>query len=239
VLPRRILRAVPAQAEEISLAERLRQGPLTLAYALQCAADIAVALGQLHAQARTHGNVNAGTVYVRDSSAHLAPGTGQESELHDVKCFGIVLHQLLHGFGTTPGQAIKTTDRLVASATELARRCISAEGARAIRRVVVEVRVLAILARQRSAEPAPAHPLPAVVAPAATAEFDLRPSRSLQATAEACPKCGSHYVYASKPRTWTERLTMKLGVSLHRCHRCYHRYCTLIGLRLSKNAPIA
>ena len=249
---RQALRAVPAQQAEITLAERLLQGPLTLAFALQSAADVAIALRQLHAQGKTHGKVSAETVLLRESSAHLAPGPGEESERHDVKSFGIVLLQLLRGLDSPSEHSAMSVDQLAASATELAQRCVAGDEATDMRKVVVELRVLALLARQRMAQPVPseAEPAPeppaqpaaaiqpiavAASAPAIVPEFNLEPVRDLPPSEESCPKCGSRYVYASKPRTWRESLGTSFGMSLRRCHRCYHRYLKLFGRKDARN----
>jgi hypothetical protein len=229
------LRAVSSNEPETTLAERLQQGPISLAYGLQCATDVAAALRQMHAQGRTHGQVGAEAVLLRETSARLAPGPGTASQGEDVARFGAVLYQLLHGCEPPADVAPKSMDKLVSAATHVAYLCLdSTSGAPPLdmRKVVTEVRVLALLARQRAAHAGPVPP------PALIPEFKLQPVRSLPPTDEACPKCGSHYVYESKPRTWLEALTRKLGGSLLRCHRCYHRYYTLMGLKLRKNAPI-
>jgi hypothetical protein len=216
------LHVVPSNEPEATLAERLRLGPLALAYALQCATDLAAAMRQLHAQGRTHGRVCADSVLLGETSARLASGPGAASQGEDVAQFGSVLHELLHG-------CEPAADKLLSAATGVANRCVNSECCD-LRKVVTELRVLALLARQRAAHPV-------AVLPAVVPEFKLEPVRSLAPTDEACPKCGSHYVYKSRPRTWVEGLTRKFGVSLHRCHRCYHRYCTVMGIRFGKNAP--
>jgi hypothetical protein len=241
------LRAVSSTEPETTLAERLRQGPLSIAYALQCATDIAAAMRQMHAQGRTHGRVCAEAVLLRETSARLAPGPGTRSQGEDVAAFGTLLYQLLHGCEPPAEVAVKSLDNVIAAATDVAYRCLnctSGESSLDMRRAVTEIRVLALLARQRAANPttpvatAAAVPPPSPALPVLLPEFELHPVRCLAPTDEACPKCGSHYVYDSKPRTWLESFTRKAGVSLHRCHRCYHRYCTVMGVKVSKNAPI-
>jgi hypothetical protein len=220
---------------------------LALEFALQCATDVAVALRNLHAQGLTHGRVCAESVFLRDTTARLALGPSElvVSRNADVCGFGTVLFQLVHGFEPPVEQPEQDGDSLVSAATELAYRCIEASPRDGpdVRRVLVELRLLALMARQRKVSPetpvAASRPRPsALEAPLVAPDFNLGTVQELLPGEERCPRCQSAYVYESKPRTWFEGLLSRFHVSLHRCHRCYHRYWKAMGISIGKESPL-
>jgi hypothetical protein len=262
---------------EFTLAERLARGPLSLAYALQCATDLATALRQLHADRYAHGSINAGTVLLRESNARLAPAypNSRASQHDDVAAYGAVLYQLVNGCappaGFTVTRPLPTAHRnnaegLAAAATDLAYRCMAShpENAPEMQKVLMEVRLLSVLSRQpevntperpnlipvpqapaaapvRSAPAEPAEPgtaddLPTF--PAVLPELNLTPVADLVPSDERCPKCRSNYVYESKARTWFERHFSRWNIPLCRCHRCYYRYCIVLGMKIRKESPL-
>jgi hypothetical protein len=233
---------VPSLGAEVTLAERLKLGPLSLAFALQSATDVAIALRKLHAEGRAHGAIDAQTILLRESSARLGPGSPDTVvSLHfDVMAFGAVLYQLVNGCeppldftDLRPARAAG----LAAAATDLAYRCMASrpESAPNMPRVLVEVRLLTVLARQRrTPEPVPTaiQPAHAVTQPLVLAD----PALEVKPGNQHCPVCGSAYVQKSKPRTWLETKFERFGIPLYRCHRCYHRYCIVLGHKFTKEA---
>ena len=53
----------------------------------------------------------------------------------------------------------------------------------------------------------------------------------------ACPKCDGSPVFVSRPRTFFERRLVSWNVPICRCHRCYHRYIVIGGMRIRKRMP--
>jgi hypothetical protein len=51
-----------------------------------------------------------------------------------------------------------------------------------------------------------------------------------------CPRCGSAYIYYSKGRNRFERLLIRLGIPICRCHRCYYRYIVFMRMNFPKGA---
>ena len=52
-----------------------------------------------------------------------------------------------------------------------------------------------------------------------------------------CPKCDGAPVYVSRPRTKFERMLRRWKIPICRCHRCYHRYILVAGMRIQKSMP--
>jgi hypothetical protein len=52
-----------------------------------------------------------------------------------------------------------------------------------------------------------------------------------------CPKCDGAPVYVSRPRTAFERRLVSWRIPICRCHRCYHRYIAIWGMRIHKSLP--
>jgi hypothetical protein len=52
-----------------------------------------------------------------------------------------------------------------------------------------------------------------------------------------CPKCDGAPVYVSRPRTKFERMLRRWKIPICRCHRCYHRYILVAGMRIHKSMP--
>jgi hypothetical protein len=52
-----------------------------------------------------------------------------------------------------------------------------------------------------------------------------------------CPKCDGAPVYISRPRTRFERMLRRWKIPICRCHRCYHRYILVAGMRIHKSMP--
>jgi hypothetical protein len=51
-----------------------------------------------------------------------------------------------------------------------------------------------------------------------------------------CPFCGGGFVYPSRPRNRLENLLKALGIQLNRCHRCFYRYVTVLGMVFQRRA---
>jgi hypothetical protein len=79
-------------------------------------------------------------------------------------------------------------------------------------------------------------PVPVPKERAATAEPlpTPRPNRGAVPVTAHCPKCGSPDVRESRPRSTWERLAVRAGVSLQRCHRCCHRFVRLGPISVAK-----
>ncbi len=43
-------------------------------------------------------------------------------------------------------------------------------------------------------------------------------------TVSGCPRCFSHYVHYSQPKSAVERILAWIGVRPHRCSQCFRRY---------------
>ena len=53
-----------------------------------------------------------------------------------------------------------------------------------------------------------------------------------------CPKCESADVYVSRPRSKFENMLVRWKFPLCRCHRCYHRWVTILRMRIAKDMPV-
>jgi len=59
----------------------------------------------------------------------------------------------------------------------------------------------------------------------------------ISADGAPCPKCDGAPVYVSRPRTKFERILRRWRIPICRCHRCYHRYIVVGGMRIHKGMP--
>lgn len=211
-----------------SLAARLEKGGLRLGYALRCAADIAATLREFQEDGRVHGNVGATSILLHPSGAVLVPPAGRAAETQargDIAAFGAVLYQMLLGHSRTGGgwfpEEAQGADRnspdgVRLAAVRLALRCLAAPPRRepAIQRVLTEVRLLGVLARQCEAQ-----------------------AREAPATRERCPQCGGGFIRDTKPRSPFERLLDRSRIPIHRCRRCDHGYVVMTGGPWVKKTP--
>lgn len=152
---------------EETLAERLTEGPLPLAFALHCATDVAAVLRELHLDGRAHGAVTPDSILLRPSGGVLPPPSfrsDQASPHADVAAFGSVLYEMLagckppEGVGAPSGPVPRTGPAgLRAAATRLAIRCLAspADARPAMQQVVTEVRLLWVMAREFEPKPPP------------------------------------------------------------------------------------
>jgi hypothetical protein len=165
-----------------TLAEILGQnGPLPLDVCLRHATDLATELREMHADGRVHGSVNTAHVLIRHSGVSLANAghRGLPDPLSDLTGFGGVLYAMLTGkaptgdeFRLVPAKppVVKGPGAIRASATRLAERCLSAErdSAPDFQKILTEVRLLSVMAKQFSADQLRLHvppPPPPIVFP--------------------------------------------------------------------------
>src|SRR5579863_5581900 len=145
-----------------SLAERLANGPLPVPYALLCATDVASTLRDLHQKGLAHGEVNLGSIRFGESGARLKPRgarTRFAEARSDVIAFGAVLYELMTGAKPPSDIHSVVVKRTAASdladvrndAIRIAAKCLGGEAE--IRQVLIELRILGILARRISATP--------------------------------------------------------------------------------------
>jgi hypothetical protein len=149
-----------------TLEEVLKErGPLPLDACLRNATDLAVALREMHADGRVHGTVDPAHVVVKGSGASLiqAEHRGLPDPLQDLTGFGMVLYAMLTGkapsgeeFRLVPAKPsmLKGPAAIRATATRLAERCLTAERETApdFQKVLTEVRLLSVMAKQFSSE---------------------------------------------------------------------------------------
>lgn len=162
-----------------TLEEVLKQnGPLPLDVCLKHATDLATSLREMHADGRIHGSVEPAHVVVRHSGVSLAQvdRRGLPDPLGDLTGFGVVLYAMLTGkaptgdeFRLVPSKpsVVKGPAAIRAAATRLAERCLTAErdSAPDFQKILTEVRLLSVMAKQFSADqlrlhvPPPAAPI--------------------------------------------------------------------------------
>lgn len=171
------------------LAQILEKGPLGLEPALRHATDVASALRELHEDGRSHGAVDPDHIVIRSSDAILLTGErrGYPDPLEDLLGFGNALYAMLTGrpagseeMRLLPGRpgALKGPSAVRAAALRLAERCLTAERDTApeFQKVVTEVRLLHVMAKQFSPDaagieaapiplPAPPSPVPMLIVP--------------------------------------------------------------------------
>jgi hypothetical protein len=157
-----------------NLAELLaQQGPLPLDQCLRHATEIALALREMHQEGRAHGGVDPEHVLLRHSGAMLLPAErrGYPDPLEDLIGFGGVLYAMLTGKGPSGDEmrlvpakptVLKGPAAVRASATRLAERCLSAERETApdLQKVLTEVRLLSVMAKQMGSESLSIHVAP-------------------------------------------------------------------------------
>ena len=162
-----------------SLAELIaRQGPLPLDQCLRIATDLAVSLRELHQDSRAHGSVDLEHVFVRHAGIALVAGErrGYPDPLDDLLGFGAVLYAMLTGrqpsgdeLRLVPAKppVIKGSGAVRAAATRLAERCLTAERDTApdLQKVLTEVRLLNVMARQLTTDRASIPVAPPVTFP--------------------------------------------------------------------------
>ena len=249
----------PGNPREESLAERLSSAPLPLPLALSYATDIAAALRALHYDGHPHGWVNAAAVVLTPEGAVLKGGhaSRQASLRSDIAAFGALLYEMIHAKKTGPDLPLPVVpctvprtgrEGLKLAASRLASRCLS-DDSLDMQKVATEVRLLKVLSRQLSISesgtpdpPQPAGPPGATVAPGlapAAGTRDALPDRAGDPPLDdaRCPRCGCPHVYISKPRTGVESFLGMIGSPVQRCHRCLHRYLTILGIHFTKVGP--
>ena len=244
--------------------------------ALRYAGEVAETLRALHDEGRFHGDVDPTAVRITTAGALLAPPNGHShlaTAQTDISAFGSLLYRMLTG--ATPNSAlpvlVSVGDRqsIRLRATRLAARCLGAvpDTPADIQKVATEVRLLSVLARQRSeeTEPEPASPPAAeietpapveieetVVATAPVASEMVEPlvtaapephihhDHEAQAASpeETCPRCGGSLGTNSRPRSAFEALLRTFGFPVRRCSRCFHRYVIFLGLPIHKAAHV-
>jgi hypothetical protein len=144
----------------------LAQGPLPLDAALRYATEIASALREMHLDGRAHGSVDPEHAVVRSTGIVLLTPErrGYTDPLGDLTGFGLMLYAMLTGkrpsreeLRLVPAKPaiVRGPAAVRASATRLAERCITAERETApdMQKVLTEVRLLHVMAKQFSAEP--------------------------------------------------------------------------------------
>jgi hypothetical protein len=140
-------------------------GPLALDVCLRYATDLATELREMHLDGRAHGNVDPAHVAVRSSGASLLQGErrGLPDPLLDLTGFGSVLYAMLTGkapsgdeFRLVPAKpsTVKGAAALRSSAKRLAERCFTAERETApdLQKILTEVRLLNVMAKQYSSD---------------------------------------------------------------------------------------
>jgi hypothetical protein len=145
----------------------LAQGPLPLDEALRYATEIAAALRELHLDGRAHGSVDPEHIVVRSAGVVLLQPErrGYTDALGDLTGFGLVLYAMLTGkkpsgdeLRLVPAKPamVKGPAAVRASATRLAELCLTAERDTApdMQKVLTEIRLLHVMAKQFSSEPA-------------------------------------------------------------------------------------
>jgi hypothetical protein len=141
------------------------KGPLPLDVCLRYATDLAVALREMHADGRIHGNVETAQVVIKNGGASLTQvgRRGLPDPLLDLTGFGAVLYAMLTGkaptgdeFRLVPAKPsmVKGPAAIRATSMRLAERCLTAERETApdFQKVLTEVRLLSVMAKQYSSE---------------------------------------------------------------------------------------
>ncbi|HEX3876918.1 MAG TPA: hypothetical protein VHW24_08030 [Bryobacteraceae bacterium] len=266
-----------------------------MSYALQCAADIANTLSEMHEQGRMHGAVGADSILLTATGAELVAPRGRPRYAEmaaEVAAFGSVLFEMMAGSRLTTGvdspaaaaKARTGEDTIHAAVSRLASKCIrtTSNTRDEMQRVWTDLRYLALQAKvfemeaQPAARPAPPQayasppkPTPPVTPPPQTgnaAASTVGPRRRVIASTSTvftpleakgflatdpadsndpipsgvrCPKCGLPYVYPSRPRSWLETLLAAWNSPPMRCHRCLHRFVTILGrFHFEKGSPM-
>ena len=152
------------------LSEILERGPLALEPALRCATDIASALREMHQDGRTHGAVNPDHIVIRTSGAMLLTPERRAytDPLEDLSGFGNALYAMLTGRSAVSEEMrlvpakpaiLKGPPAVRAATMRVAERCLTAERDTApdFQKILTEVRLLHVMAKQFSPETAGLH----------------------------------------------------------------------------------
>jgi hypothetical protein len=254
---------------EETLATRMARGPLPLGFALRCATDVASNLRELHETGRAHGSVDPKYILLGAQGALLLAPNGHAQHavsVADVSAFGALLYEMVTGIrpsdrllpGLPPPTPRAGPSGLRIAATRLASRCLYtlADGAGDMQKVVTEVRLLSVLARQTDVPPegtavpgfpgtdmdlvAPREPKDVAATAPMTLESFLRAPgipHPLPSGVQ-CPRCKGRYVYPSRPRSSFEQTLLRWERPLLRCHRCLHRYFVFGRFHIAKRSPI-
>lgn len=238
---------------------------MPLPLALRYASTVASTLRELHFDGRPHGWVNPAAVVLTDDRAELKAGhaSRQATLQGDIAAFGALLFELVNGRKTGPDLPLPVVPRTVPrtgidglkmAANRLASRCLSPD-APDMQKVVTEVRLLKVLSRHLLAQehavvlrvPPPEPPPPEIEAATEEARSAMpqaedegpkeRVNDHVAPDGSICPRCGSAYVYASKPRSRFEGFLRTIGSPVCRCHRCYHRFYMVLGIEFAKTPP--
>jgi len=233
-------------APDESLAARLRRKPLPLPLALRFATGIASELRDLHAAGRAHGALDLESLRLSRSGISIGEARGgrdKASMARDIEGYGKILNWMLTG-NPEPHPTVvvlrrrQSPEALRVAALDLARKCLS--GRPGMQRVVTEVRLLSVLARQISEAPLKVSP---PVRPAADWEVVSMEPASGPGSAplpspggRKCPRCGCVWVHLSRPRTGSDSLLISLHCPIYRCPVCLHRYAVVLGMRIARPA---
>jgi hypothetical protein len=182
------------------LAQILERGPLSLEPALRHATDIASALRELHQDGRAHGSVDPSHIIIRSSEASLltADRRGYPDPLDDLSGFGGTLYAMLTG-RTAAGEEMRLVaskpavlngpSAVRAAAMRLAERCLTAERETApdFQKILTEVRLLHVMAKQFSPETAGIQIAPPPPPPPPPSPVLMSPPQPLEVFAGTAP----------------------------------------------------
>jgi serine/threonine protein kinase len=238
-------------APQKTVAEALRSGRFSLAYALRSAKDVAEALRELHESGCMHGAVSSGAVLLNSSGAELLPAKKQPPHMLpavDIAAFGALLYEMAVGekpapsgplslpFDAPPGE-----ETIYAAVVDLASKCLASvsDSPAEMLRVLSEIILLsseasAAVSRTATAKPEPPHSAPD------TQRFHSTTGGTPSGDSPSgirCPKCRSPYVYPSRTRTWFERWLATWKCRPMRCRRCLHRFMVVGRFRVGKGSP--
>ena len=183
----------PAPAAALWLIEWLR-GPLPLTAALAYAAAVARALGQLHSEGLTHGNIAPAAIRLTPNGVILLPPSGRAQlpcRCEDVSAFGALLGEMLTCSHSAGGRVHEAASRLAAG-------CLaSREAAADICKLSIQLRVLQLQARVLETQGAavPPRPEPELNTPAPSAPVKCLPVLEdvprafVPGPFEECPRC--------------------------------------------------
>jgi hypothetical protein len=219
-------------APDESLAERLNREPMPLVWALGVATAIASELRDLHAEGCAHGAVELESLLLSRSGISLGEAQGGNDEVaieEDIVGYGRILSSMLTG-SPEPQEPIVMprkhlgAEALRAEALDHARRCIS--GRPSIQRVVTEVRLLSVLARQL---PQATHEVPPPRSAPKWETVSMEPADDAEAPPLAlpgrmkCPNCGYVCADRSRFRASLDALLARFSHPVYRCPVCLHR----------------
>jgi hypothetical protein len=233
-------------APDESLAARLRRERLPLPVALRFVTGIASELRDLHAAGHAHGAVDLECLRLSRSGVSLGEGRGgrdKASMARDVEGLGKILNWMLAG-NPDPQPCVvvvrrrQSLEALRVATLDLARRCLS--GRLGMQRVVTEIRLLSVLARQISESPVKISP---PVRPAADWKvISVEPAKGPGSTPVVspsglkCPRCGCTWAHLSRPRSGLDALLIRFHRPIYRCPVCLYRYAQVLGMRIARPA---